>query len=112
MLFKYSLTLLVVTLLVISQVILSYSNTAKDKWWFITVGVGVAIIVNIIWFYTAKSSADPDKLYKFGVIWDFMMGFLWLVIPAIFFKEGLTTPVTIGIVMSLIGSILIVVGRL
>lgn len=112
MFYKYGIILFFTAILIVVQILLSYSEQIKYKWWYIPFGVSVAILINIIWFYTAKISEDPIKLFKFGVVWDFLMGFLWLVVPALLFKQNLTNTTIAGIIISIVGGIIIIVGRI
>ena len=54
------------TSLHVGMCLLSYCKALHDRWWYFPLGLGLALINNILWFIAAKCLQDPKEFYFFS----------------------------------------------
>lgn len=82
---------------------ISYSESFKQSKWFFLTGIGLAILVNAIWFSIAKNEAVASKLVLKGLYWDVMLTAAYLVIPLILFQAKLSLLQALGVGLIVLG---------
>lgn len=105
------LAILIGFVFTILGIFLSYSNTLKNTNYYYIIGLILSLVTNYLWYYIAKTSTNTTDLYKYGMIWDFILIASWSLIPLIFFNVKLNTQNNIGLVLMLTGVILIKLGK-
>lgn len=100
------LFLFIATLIYISSAYMSYSPTIKASSWYFIVGIILANITNFMWMVLAKNTTDNSKLLLYGLFWDSIITFSFLLTPFLFFDIKLSMPQMIGIGFIVTGIIL------
>lgn len=100
------------TIFTISGVIISYTPSIRESSIGIIIGVLLALFTNLIWFIITRLLIYPEKIYKFGAVWDLMFAASWFILPIILFQVKLDTQGFIGLLLVVIGVVLLNVGKL
>lgn len=99
------LFLLIAAIVYISSAYMSYSPTIKASSWYFIVGIILANIANILWMILAKNTTDNSKLVLYGLFWDSILTFSFLLTPFLFFDIKLSMPQMVGIGLIIAGII-------
>lgn len=102
----------VATICTIFGVIISYTPFIRNTNIGVAAGVFLAIMTNSIWFKITKLLVEPDKIYRFGAIWDLMFAVSWFVLPLLFFQVKIDFQGLIGLLFVAVGVTLLNVGKL
>ena len=81
----------------------SYHPSFKMSPLYFPVGIGAAILCNLLWFSIAKSDLNSSSLVVKGLIWDTMLMLCYLVVPLVFFNAKFTTTQAVGVGLTLLG---------
>ncbi len=97
---------IIATIIYIFSAYMSHSPTIKLSSWYFIVGIILANITNILWMILAKNTTDNSKVLLYGLVWDSIITFSFLLTPFLFFDIKLTMPQIIGVCLMVIGIIL------
>lgn len=101
-----ALFLSIAALVYMCSAYMSYSPTIKASPWYFVVGIILANIANILWMILAKNTTDNSKLVLYGLFWDSILTFSFLLTPFLFFDIKLSMPQMVGIGFIVTGIIL------
>jgi len=85
----------------------SFNKSMHDKWFYIPVGLIIAVTTNLIWYNSTKLIGDEKKIYVFSLVWDFIVCLVYLFLPLIIFKIKLDKISVLGLFIMLLGLIII-----
>lgn len=90
--------------------LISYNEPLKETPWFIPAGVLISLFGNILWMYLAKITSDPKTLYFYGIAWDAMITFVFVLTPVIVLGMRFKTTTAIGFGLVVIGLLITKIG--
>lgn len=81
----------------------TYSDDAKQRWWYLPLGVSLGALVNLIWFYVCRVLPENNKIYVFNLMWDAVMVAVYYGLPLLFFGVKLDRVTMVGATLMLVG---------
>jgi hypothetical protein len=79
----------------------------REKWWFVPLSVGIGTIVSTIWVLTIRYLGDKQKIYVFSLFWDFVMMFVYYLLPVVWFGVKLDKWSVGGIMLMVLGLVVL-----
>lgn len=89
-----------------AYIALSSYKQAHDTYWYVPVGLCIALAANICWLYLTKSLKTPTDILLAAIWWDAMVVSISIAIPIVIFGANPTKWQVIGIILIIIGVIL------
>jgi drug/metabolite transporter (DMT)-like permease len=84
----------------------SYSEALKASKYYFLIGLGAALVANLIWLLIARAEPDSSKLMIKGLFWDSMLTIVYIVVPLLLFKANLSMTQSAGLGLIVMGLIL------
>jgi len=85
---------------------LSGSKQAQVSWWYIPVGLCIALAANICWLLLAKNTQNPNELLLNAIGWDVMVVTISIITPILLFGARLNAVQWVGVAAILTGLLL------
>lgn len=96
-----------VSLLSAASCYVTFDKNLHNKWFYIPLGLLLAISSNLIWYTSAKYMSDEKKIYIFSLMWDFIVCFIYVFFPLLMFKIKVDKLCYLGLIFMIIGLILV-----
>lgn len=89
---------------------LSYFEVIRESIWFIPGGLLLALLGNLCWLILARILKVPEDIFFYGIVFDLIVTFSFLLTPFILQKVNINGITILGSIILLIGLILIKVS--
>jgi drug/metabolite transporter (DMT)-like permease len=99
--------LAIITVLTMLSCCITFSKTWHDKWYYIPCGLALTVIINFIWYSSAKFLGDEKKIYLFSLYWDFIVCSIYLFFPLLLINAKIDKWQYLGIFLMFLGIIII-----
>lgn len=86
---------------------ITFNKSHHDKWYYIPCGLLITLIINSIWYSSAKHFSDERKIYIFSLYWDFIVCSIYLFFPLIIMNTKLDKWCYVGIALMFLGILII-----
>lgn len=93
-----------------SLVCLTYLKDLRETWYYLPVGLGLALLNNFIWLTIARQSPNEHVLYLYGIYWDTIIILTYTLIPFLMFNIKLSNISWVGIGLVLLGLLVTKLG--
>lgn len=96
---------IIATIFYLVSAYVSYAPNIKASPYYYIIGIFLAIVLNTLWLTIAKRTIDNSKLLLYGLYWDSIITFTFLLVPFLFFHIKLTPIQYTGIILIISGII-------
>lgn len=78
------------------SLMMCYSDSTRNSWYYPIVSLGFSLIVSTLWVTGVRYLDNKDRIFFFSLCWEFCVIFIDCTIPLVFFGIGANRNVVIG----------------
>jgi hypothetical protein len=90
------LVILAVITLYASSLILCYSDSIRNAWYYPLLSIAIGIIVSTMWVLGVRLADNKERIFFFSLCWEFSVIFIDYAIPLAFFGLNVNKYVILG----------------
>lgn len=86
---------------------LTYSEWAREQWWYVPIGVALAALAGVLWFVAVKVFQDKQRMYVFNLVWDALVMTIYYGMPFLLFEVKINQWMLFGLALIVIGAVIV-----